>query len=402
MQHATPTVRIALLPLLLASAVTVAAATPAAALQRGTPPANAADAQDPPRAWLDRLDREDRAALDTLVGFEVPELPTGGIWILPAGAASPPPLADLRGKVVVLQSFSTRGSGRRSVDLLQRALSDTPRTDLEVLLVHTPDQADRAAMVLERQPVAWPCLVDERGEACDRLGFFRRPANVVIDRQGNVRYAGLTPEGVAAAVAKLSAEPYDPATTPNARPVPKAAEAPEFPRFTEPIRSARDLRGQAAPEFVVDRWITDADAPRGRLLLVDFWATWCGPCIAALPQMKRIADRYREEVCVIGLSSESKRNFDDGMRKRNLKESEFNYALAIDPQRRFQSAFAVQGIPHVVVVSGDGVVRWQGHPSSLDDRILDELIAANRGTQAAGQGAPQVGPPARWSGSRRS
>jgi cytochrome c biogenesis protein CcmG/thiol:disulfide interchange protein DsbE len=402
MQHASPTVRIALLPLLAAGALGVATATSAAAHQRGTPPASSADAQDPPRAWLDRLDREDRAALDTLVGFEAPALPAGAAWILPAGTASPPPVAELRGKVIVVQSFSTRGSGRRSVDLLQRALADTPRADLEVLLVHTPEQADRAAMVLERQPVAWPCLVDERGETCDRLGFFKRPTNLVIDRQGNVRYAGLTPEGAAAAVAKLSAEPYDPATPPTTRPAPRVAEAPEFPRFTEPVGSARDLRGQAAPEFVVDRWITDADAPRGRLLLVDFWATWCGPCIAALPQMKQIADRYRDDVCVIGLSSESKSDFDEGMRKRNLKEREFNYALALDPQRRFQSAFAVRGIPHVVIVSGDGVVRWQGHPSRLDNRTLEQLIAANRGGQAAGPGESQSGPPARWSRSRRS
>lgn len=350
------------------------------------------DSAESPRKWLDRLAREDRAALEMLVGFECPPLPEKGVWV---GGAPP---AELRGKVVLLQSFSTRGNGRRSVELLARALGETPSKDLVVLLVHTPDNAERAEMVLERQPLPYPCLIDADGSASDRFGFFRRPTNLLIDRQGEVRLAGLTAEGAAAGAEKLLAETFDPAKAPRTRPAPKASDA-KFPSFTAPAGSGRDLRGQAMPEFVVERWVTAQDEPRGRLLLIDFWATWCVPCVASIPKLRQIADNYRDDVCVIGLSSEKRSDFEDGMRKLNLKERDFNYALAIDSQRRLQQAFGVRGIPYVAIASPDGIVRWQGHPSGLDASVLDQLVGANRAFAAATRDASS--PPARWSRSRR-
>lgn len=379
----------------IAAAIAGLAALSCIATAAATPPQRGS-ADDSQRQWLDRLDREDRAALDALVGFAAPPLPEKGLWV----GGQPP--AELRGKVVLIQSFTTRGNGRRSVELLKRALGDRPASDLVVLLVHTPDNAERAEQVFERQPVPYPCLVDRDGSACDQFGFFRRPTNLLIDRQGNVRLAGLTAEGAASAATRLLAESFDPEKPPQARPQPKVPEV-NFPTFGEPVRSASDRRGQQAPEFVVEQWINGADAPRGRLLLVDFWATWCRPCIAALPRMKEIAGRHREDICVIGISSETSEAFDRGMRGLNLDPKEFNYAIAIDPQRRFERPFhQARGgiaIPHVVVISGDGVVRWQGHPASLSDQVLGQLIAANQPLRSAGGG--DAGPPPRWSRSRK-
>lgn len=355
--------------------------------------ATTSSTDDSQRKWLDRLDREDRAALDALVGFAAPPLPEKGLWV----GGQPP--AELRGKVVLIQSFTTRGNGRRSVELLKRALGDRPSSDLVVLLVHTPDNAERAEQVFERQPVPYPCLIDRDGSACDPFGFFRRPTNLLIDRQGNVRFAGLTPEGAAAASARLLAEAFDPEKPPQARPQPTLPEA-KFPTFGGSVGSASDLRGQQAPPFVVERWINGEDAPRGRLLLVDFWATWCGPCIAALPRMKQIAGNHRDDICVIGISAETSEAFDRGMRRLDLDPKGFNYAIANDPQRRFERPFGVRGIPHVVVISGDGVVRWQGHPAQLSDEILGQLVAANRPLRSEAGG--DTGPPRRWSRSRKS
>ncbi|MGA1046336.1 MAG: hypothetical protein ACO3ZY_14210, partial [Phycisphaerales bacterium] len=55
--------------------------------------------------------------------------------------------------------------------------------------------------------------------------------------------------------------------------------------------------------------------------------------------------------------------------------------------------------PHVAIVSPDGIVRWQGHPQSLDDAAIRSLIAANRqsfSAAAAGAAAGATAPPARW------
>lgn len=350
---------------------------------------------------MERLERDDRAALDVVTGFAAPG------W---AGAEKvewigrgPTSLDDWRGRPVIVQSFTSRMNGSRVAERLARALEEAKVPDLAVMLVHTPDGAEHAAKVLQRRPVPYPTLVDETGTVCDSFGFFKRPVNLVIDRQGNVRYAGLTPEGAAEAALKLSQEAFDPEVAPRTREVDPQADAagsdPAFPTFDGSVGRARDLRGRTAPPFVVDRWLSDADSPNGRLLVIDFFATWCGPCIASVPHLRSLARAYPDEVCVVGLTDESRRNYDSGMRKRNMKTQDFGYAIASDPQARVKNAFAVQAIPHIAIVSADGVVRWQGHPQRLDDATVRRLIESNRrlGSQSGTGTGTGVKPPPRWS-----
>jgi thiol-disulfide isomerase/thioredoxin/peroxiredoxin len=351
----------------------------------------------PPREWVDRLGRDDREALETLIGFAAPswEGIDGVEWV----GRGPESLEAWRGRPVVVQSFTSRMSGGRVVDRLARALEEAQVDDLAVLLVHVPDGAEHAAKVLERQPVPYPVLVDRRGAVSDAFGFYKRPTNLLIDRQGNVRYAGLTAEGAAAAAKALAAEPYDPDTPAKVRdeaPADASESATNFPTFTASVGRARDLRGKAGPPFVVDRWLSDADAPNGRLLVIDFFATWCGPCIASVPHLRSLARAFPQDVCVVGLTDESRRNYDNGLRKRNMKTRDFGYAIASDPQARVKNAFAVQAIPHIAIVSADGVVRWQGHPQRLDDATIRSLIEANRRLGAAARTAPGSTPPRRW------
>jgi hypothetical protein len=66
------------------------------------------------------------------------------------------------------------------------------------------------------------------------------------------------------------------------------------------------------------------------------------------------------------------------MRKSDLKPAAFTYSLALDPAATLKGFFEVRGIPHMAIWSPDGVVRWQGHPMTLQEADIEKLVAANR------------------------
>ena len=378
-------------------------ATVATATSGGTPAVDPASTMvDEEKGWHDRLPAADRAAIDASIGFALPDFAERVDWKIEPREVD---VEKLRGKVVLLQTWSCGSSAGRGVPTrLERsvkAMGDA--ADLEVLLLHTPEGTDKLERFVERSRPAFPLAVDASGGYCDLIGAFKRPVNVLVDRNGTVRYAGLSAKGVTEAGRKLLAEPFDPSKEPRTRPAAKAPAAPgEYPPIRGSVGAATDLRGRKAPAFMVDRWMTAEPDARGKVAIIDFWATWCGPCLRAIPHMNELANRFRGEVECVGISDESKREFEKGIEDRNLNPAMFQYALALDPKGRMKSAFGIRGIPHVAVISTDWIVRWQGHPSSLDANTVAAIVAADPGVQANADGSTASGgPPSRWAGTRR-
>lgn len=345
-----------------------------------------------------RLEPEDRRALDRALQYTLPAIPTENVEWIGGDALT---VEAMRGRVVVIQSLSVRSNWRGVVEGLRRQIEDAAEAPADaptgaqadtpiVILLHTPDGADKARQVLEPVLDGWRAVVDKDGAWCDALGVWKKPVNLVVDRNGIVRYAALTPPGVGAAVEILLAETADPSAAPKVREEVASATDATFPTFRDPVGPAADRRGQSMPALQVQTWLNGQPDPGQRLVVIDFWATWCPPCRASIPHMNQLAERFASEVCFVGLSDESRSNFDEGCRKHDLKERDFKYALALDSQKRLASFFAVKGIPHCVAVSADGVVRWQGSPKDLTDDVLRPMIGANNAL-ASGAGGGSRG-----------
>lgn len=332
--------------------------------------------------WLDgKLKKLDRALLDDLIGYAPPAFTEDLAWI----GSEPLKWESLRGKVVVIQSWSRKsGPASRMPARVIRDLKDVDQSSLAIIALHTPEGAEFVAEYLEKRPMEMPVIVDARGGYCDSLGVYKLPVNIIVDRQGVVRYAGLNTRGLKAGVDLLVKEKHDPSVTPPAKAGGDETVKVEFPPITGRVDGAGDYRGEVAPSFYAEKWITQAVAPQGRVVLVDFWATWCASCRATIPHMNELAGQFGNQMCFIGLSSESPRDFEDGLRDHDLKERDFHYTLAVDRQARMAKQMRITGIPHVVVLSGDWVVRWQGHPASLSAEILDQIIKANEAASAGG------------------
>lgn len=341
------------------------------------------------RRWIDRTASEsERESATAMLGTAPPDFGPGVRFI-----GDPVSLDDLLGKVVIVQ-FWSRADRRTTLRLEQlAALKKRVGDDLAVIAMHTESQGEGIEVFLERRDPGLPVAVDADGGYAEALGVRSPLANLIIDRAGNARYAFLNPTGIQAAVERLVAEsgPAGDAETPE-RPTaaPPTARLPSkqrskpgfwedrlpderFPPISGEIGDANDLRGKRGPEIVVEEWITPVPDVQDKVVVVDFWATWCGPCIAAIPHMNRLGEAFPGEVVVLGVSNEPVDHVRGWMPGKGVR-----YAIGVDPQRRMAQEVRNRYIPHAIVYSPDGVVRWQGNPSTLTPEELGKIVDASR------------------------
>lgn len=153
------------------------AALLAAALCAGGVPALAATPEPLPLRDRDRgVDRDDRAwIMRHVVGFAPPAFADDLIW--PGEDA--PNWEDLRGRVALVQTWSRRDRlGRSRMGQIERLREQYDASDLEIIALHTPEGADGVGEYLDRRPSSATVAIDPSGGYCDRLGAWKRPAEL--------------------------------------------------------------------------------------------------------------------------------------------------------------------------------------------------------------------------------
>ncbi len=191
--------------------------------------------------------------------------------------------------------------------------------------------------------------------------------------------------------ATLLALPQDGATVP-ATPIRPAAAAPAQAAPAAPI--AKLSIGDPAPKLQFDEWIKGDKVDgieKGKVHVIEFWATWCGPCIAVMPHLSELQKKHPEVIVVSVAASE--RGPDEASKIAKVKSfvegkgDTMGYRVVYAGDREKMSkpwmqAAGQNGIPCSFIVDKDSKIAWIGHPGSMD-KPLEGVIAGTWDAAAA-------------------
>jgi thiol-disulfide isomerase/thioredoxin len=138
--------------------------------------------------------------------------------------------------------------------------------------------------------------------------------------------------------------------------------------------------GDNAPDLRLNRWLKGEpikNFKKGKTYIIEFWATWCEPCIAEMPHLSKIAEEYKGRVEVVGVDVKETRLPGKAKRFVDSMGMRMNYHVGADANEnmfaRWMTAGGEQGIPKTFVVDRQGRLAWIGHPSDLD-KVLPVIL----------------------------
>ena len=211
--------------------------------------------------------------------------------------------------------------------------------------------ATTLAQTLKERPLPWPAMKDAKGASKtsaaggDGAASAREPAAPYVELASLVRYehveASLDDEQYRAAMARLDADD-------------RKREQAEF--------SLKDLKGKT--------W-TFSDL-RGKVVLVNFWATWCPPCRKEMPDLEALYQRFEQQgLVILGISDE-----EAGKVEPFIGERKVTFPILLDPGRKVNEAFVVEGIPKSFVYDREGKLVAQSIDMRTQKQFLEMLAKA--------------------------
>lgn len=141
------------------------------------------------------------------------------------------------------------------------------------------------------------------------------------------------------------------------------------------LPAAASLKGKPAPDFALKSTTGEnlrLSEFRGDVVMVNFWATWCGPCRQEMPILDELYDRYQKVgFRLIGV------NIDDDPRRaiEMLESLGVSFPVVFDDRKEVSEQYQVQAMPVTLLIDRNGIVRYThfGYKPGYEDYYLDEV-----------------------------
>ena len=155
------------------------------------------------------------------------------------------------------------------------------------------------------------------------------------------------------------------------------------------VANPRRARENYAPDFSFtssDGEHVSLDDLQGKVVLLDFWGTWCPPCVESIPELRNLHKKYAKEPAfvLIGISSDS----DEAVWREFTEKNKMVWTQYRDKDRKIQRAFGVHAFPTYIIIDHEGIVRHRSvgmtwsRAASLDEAIRKQVKIVSKSTEA--------------------
>lgn len=144
-------------------------------------------------------------------------------------------------------------------------------------------------------------------------------------------------------------------------------DGPKIGDVPPPLTLTKTLQGSPAAELSWDKL-------KGKVVVLEFWATWCVPCVQSIPHLNDLAEQFKNKpVVFISVTCEN-----EDVVRLFLKNHPMKTGVALDDYAVLNKAFHVEGIPHLVIVDANGHIAAITHPAGVKPENLDEVLAGKK------------------------